>query len=42
MDAQGQCYFTIEDFEMVQVDQLKTEDQIVDQLSIGARRRQAS
>nr|MDJ0811975.1 SDR family oxidoreductase [Desulfobacterales bacterium] len=42
VDAQGQCYITIEDFEMVQVDRLGAEDQIVDQLKGGDRRRRAS
>ncbi|MGD8268510.1 MAG: SDR family NAD(P)-dependent oxidoreductase, partial [Desulfobacterales bacterium] len=42
VDPEGHCYITIEDFEMVQVDQLSTEDQIVDQLNIDMRRRRAS
>ncbi len=42
VDAEGQCYITIEDFEMVQVDHLNAEDQIVGRLNAGARRRHAS
>jgi 3-hydroxymyristoyl/3-hydroxydecanoyl-(acyl carrier protein) dehydratase len=42
VDADGQCYITIEDFEMVQVDRLSADDQIVDRLNAGTRRRRAS
>nr|MDJ0669075.1 SDR family NAD(P)-dependent oxidoreductase [Desulfobacterales bacterium] len=42
VDPDGNCYITIEDFEMVQVDQLSAEYQIVDQLNIGVQRRRAS
>jgi 3-hydroxymyristoyl/3-hydroxydecanoyl-(acyl carrier protein) dehydratase len=42
VDRDGQRYITIEDFEMVQVDQLSAEDQIVDRLNMGARRQRAS
>jgi NADP-dependent 3-hydroxy acid dehydrogenase YdfG len=42
VDADGHCYITIDNFEMVQVDRLSSTDQITHQLNIGTHRQRAS